>query len=472
MTPVSDDNLLVRLGRLEAEVVSLRREVAVKDRVIIDQLERIEKLEAALEDARRGGKRQAAPFSKGAPKPEPKTPGRKRGDAHGRHGHRPAPSGPPDRELDAGLVDCCPDCGGQVVCDRVEAQFQVDIPPVTPIVTKFNVAVGHCAGCNKRIQGTHPEQTSEALGAAASSLGPIAKAMGMWLHYGLGLSFDKTRAVLGRFGIGVTRAAICAASASAASHELVPVHAELVKAANASASVVMDETGWRVGGAGAWMWVATNEGLTCYWVTPGRGFADATETIHADYDGIIVRDGYVVYDHYDQAKAQTCLAHLLRRCREMEADLDGADRRIPTAAKAILKDALAVRELPTHPERAVATTELTARLGRLCARPAGCDANRRLLKHLAHQAPAMFTFLTADPDLRLDATNWRAETGIRPAVVNRKTWGGNRTWAGAATQGVITSILRTATQRGHDAVGYIADRARAPDSGLTVLLGR
>ena len=44
------------------------------------------------------------------------------------------------RELDAGLPDGCPHCGGGVDGERVEAQWQVDIPPVTPIVTKFNVA--------------------------------------------------------------------------------------------------------------------------------------------------------------------------------------------------------------------------------------------------------------------------------------------------------------------------------------------
>jgi len=107
-----------------------------------------------------------------------------------------------------------------VVCDRVEAQWQVELPPVTPIITKFNVAVGHCCGCGTRLQGTHPEQTSQALGAAASSGGPQARALGMWLHYGFGLSFDKARMVLGRFGITLTRAAICQESASAAAARL------------------------------------------------------------------------------------------------------------------------------------------------------------------------------------------------------------------------------------------------------------
>ena len=56
---------------------------------------------------------------------------------------------------------------------------------------------------------------------------------------------------------------------------------------------------------------------------------------------------------------------------------------------------------------------------------------------------------------RIDATNWRAEQAIRPAVVNRKVWGGNpacpgrRTWVGAAAQAVLMSLLAALEQRGH-----------------------
>jgi transposase len=459
-----------RLASLETVVARLQAEMALKDQVIIEQLGRIAELERALEESRRGGKRQAAPFSKGDPVRAPKRPGRKRGETHGRHGHRPAPAVPSDRELDARLPSGCPHCGGVVHTERVESQWQIDVPPLRPTVTKFNVPVGRCGDCGRRVQGRHPEQTSDALGAAASGIGPTAKAWAMWLHYSLGLSFGKTRQVLARLGINVTAGAICAASQTVASKELVPVHAELVKAANKSATLTMDETGWRVGGAGSWLWVATNPNLSVYWVTPGRGFADATEGVSADYDGVIVRDGWVVYNQYDHATHQSCLAHLLRRCREMEADLPRSDRKIPAAAKAILKDALAARDLDPS-GRAAAAVEVSSRLESLCARPVKHDANRRLLAHLSRQAPAMFTFLTADPALGLDATNWRAETGIRPAVVNRKVWGGNRTWRGARTQGRITSIIRTANQHGIDAVTYLADRARGPDPGLAILLG-
>lgn len=464
-----DEKLAERVAGLEARLEHSMEQNRRKDAVIIEQMERIKELERALEDARRGGKRQAAPFSKGDPKAEPKRPGRKSGRDHGRHGHRQPPELAPDHTFDAGLPGACPVCGGEVVQDRVEAQFQVDIPPVTPVVTKFNVAVGHCRGCGSRVQGHHPSQTSDALGAAASQVGPVAKGWGSWLHYGLGLPFAKCSQILARLGINVTAGAICSASARQASTELVTVHQELVARANASPTLTMDETGWRTGGWRSWLWEATNANLTVYWVADGRGFEDATVVIGADYSGVIVRDGWVVYDQYQVATHQSCLGHLLRRCHEMEADLPRPQRHIPAQAKAILKDALDARVLD-QASRVEAASALVERIDELCAREPGHDANRRLLKHLSHQAPHLFTFLTADPALGVDATNWRAETGIRPAVVNRKVCGGNRTPRGARTQGRMMSVIRTAVQHGVDPVDYLASRARAPDPGLRLLL--
>jgi len=91
------------------------------------------------------------------------------------------------------------------------------------------------------------------------------------------------------------------------------------------------------------------------------------------------------------------------------------------------------------------------------------EANQRLIKHLGHEQDALFTFLLV-PDI--DATNWRAEQAIRPAVVNRKVWGGNRTEHGATVQSSIMSFLRTATQQGVDAIEAIVALARDPTPGI------
>jgi transposase len=310
------DNLVARvaelesvLARVEAALAARDAEIARKDQALITLVDRVEELEKALEDAHRRSKRQTAPFSKGDPKAEPKTPGRKSGDAHGRHGHRRVPVGPPDRELDAPLPTCCPHCGGDVVHERDDEQWQTDVPDLGPTVTRFRVGIGRCSRCKRRVQGRHREQTSDALGAAGAQIGPVLKGWAMWLHYRMGLSFGRTAEVLARLGVNVTAGAICASSARAACTDLVPVHAEMVTRANRSASITADETGWRVGGRGVWLWVAANAEITLCWVADGRGFAQATEVLDADYKGVLVRDGYVVYNHYTQARHQSCIAH-------------------------------------------------------------------------------------------------------------------------------------------------------------------
>jgi transposase len=441
-----------RVAELEARLVRL-------EAVLAERESRIVELEKMLEESRRGGKRQAAPFSKGDPSELPARPGRTRGEGHGRHGHRQALRDP-DRTLDAPLPGCCPECGGAVVVDRVAEQWQIDLPQrPAAVVTRFDVAVGHCTGCGRRVQGRHPEQASDALGAAGSQVGPVAKGWAAWLHYGLGLSFVKCSALLARLGIDVTAGALCRAAQSTGT-ALVPVHAEIVRRINDSPAVVMDETGWRVGGYSAWLWVATCADATAYNVAPGRGYSEACDLVDEDYDGVIVRDGWASYRCYTRADHQTCTAHLLRRCHELIGDLPAWARATPRQVRDILLDGLAARDLD-EAARAAMIADLAERVELLAEDPQPHDECRKLVAHLTNEADALFTYL-ARPDV--DATNWRAEQAIRPAVVNRKVWGGNRTWRGAATHSRITSVLRTATQQGIDAIDYLAQQARAPNT--------
>lgn len=72
------------------------------------------------------------------------------------------------------------------------------------------------------------------------------------------------------------------------------------------------------------------------------------------------------------------------------------------------------------------------------------ESNRRLAAHLRRNRDALFFFVDRED---VEATNWPAEHAIRPAVVNRKVWGGNRTTAGARAQAILMSVLRTCQQR-------------------------
>lgn len=431
------DRLREDLRRSEAERQRLRREN--------------EKLKDELDAARRAVYRQAAPFSRGTTVAQPRVPGRKRGAAYGRKGHRRVPSHI-DATYDAALPPRCPVCAGAVHRIRIATQYQEELPVQRPLVRRFRVHIGQCRACHRRVQGRHPLQTSDALGAAAVQLGPQAVALAVVLNKDLGLPYAKiARLWRERFGLTITASGLVHAVRRAA-RQAQPTYEALCATVRGSPVVTPDETSWRVAADLQWLWAFVTPETTVYAIQPGRGLAQAAAVIGADYAGILVRDGWQSYRQFTAARHQSCLAHLHRTCRRLL--LDYPAQPFVTAVKAVLQEALATRarhlrgEMSVH-GLAVARGHLIARLGRLLERtPSRRLTVQRFQSHLIVEFDAIFSFLF---DPTLDATNWRAEQALRPAVVTRKmSGGGNRTAQGAQTQQVLASVLRTAAQRGID----------------------
>ena len=362
----------------------------------------------------------------------------------------------------APLPAACPRCGGAIQVTRVATQYQEDLPVVQPIVRRFHVQIGCCVACRHRVQGQHPLQTSDALGAAGVQLGPGAVTFTVLLHKHVGVPLDKIATLLhDRFGLTVTPGGLAQVLHRAA-RVAGPTYAALCAQIRGSPVVSPDETGWRVGAVLHWLWAFATPETTVYAICPGRGFDDAATILGADFPGVLVRDGWAPYRRFTGALHQSCLAHLLRRCRTLRAD----HPRSPWAARVqtVLTDALALRDRRdaqaiTEHGLAVAHGRLLARLSRLIDAAPALPAAQRFAAHLDRECPAVLAFLWA-PDV--DATNWRAEHAIRPAVVNRKICGGNRTPRGARTQQILASVVRTARQRHVDLNDLFTTLLRAP----------
>jgi transposase len=449
-------------ARLRQEVERLERE---RTRIEHDRarLERENtRLKDDLEAARRAGARQAAPFSKGAPTRRPRRPGRKAGRRYGRQGQRHIPAVVHEQH-DVPLPASCPRCGDRLQETHIAAQYQEDLPPVQPVVRRFNIPVGRCPGCHRRVQSRHPLQTSDALGAAAVQLGPQAIALAVSLNKQFGLSFGKIATVFRtRFGLAVTPSAIVRALHRAAAKGQ-PTYAALCETVRTSPVVVPDETGWKVRGLLYWLWVFATATTTVYRIRRGRGFDDAASVLGADFAGGLGRDGWAPYRQFADAFHQTCVGHVLRRCRTLQRDHPRA--RFPARVARILRHALRVRDrraagtISAHGVD-VARGHLFNQILDLLADSGTVGDVQRFARHLEVELPALFSFLV-DPDL--DATNWRAEQALRPAVVTRKICGGgNRSPRGADTQQVLASILRTAHQRGLDSSDVVTTLLRAP----------
>ncbi len=294
-------------------------------------------------------------------------------------------------------------------------------------------------------------------------IGPRAVALATELNKELGLSPQKTAKALARFGIHVTAGGVVGAVARQA-RVLEPTYRALVEGVRASRAVAPDETGWRINGQKAWLWAFAGDDVTVYLIATGRGYEHAAEVLGESFPGVLERDGWAPYRRFTHARHQTCAAHLLRRTGELIADSTAGQARVPHAARRILKDALDLRDqrdVIDAEEFGRKVTDLNQQTDKLLAMRPTHEPNRRLLAHLANEREHMFTFLTVPG---VQATNWRAEQALRPVIVNRKSWGGNRTWAGARTQQITASVIRTARQQNLDPVELMtaAQRSRTP----------
>lgn len=448
---------LARIAKLEAENAELRAENAEL---------RVENaaLRKALDEERRAGKRQAGPFSRNNPKSDPKKPGRKGGSEYGAVSHRSMPE-----KIDQTVEVPCPlfcSCGGAVKLEGVARQYQTDIPPIQPTTTEFVIHYGRCAKCHRRVQGRDPRQTSDATGAVGGvQIGPQAIALAAHLNKACGLSYERIMELFAQvFRLRLCRSALARAMLrlgrkAEASYE------HLKQVLSKSKIVYPDETGWRVGGAKAWLWAVTTVTETVYLIERGRGFPEAAKILGKLFAGIIGSDGWAPYRRFSKARRQLCLAHLLRRCKELlEAPPTAECANFFEQIKAVLREALALRDrrdqgtITPHGFRS-RKGKIEASMDRLLDDPDLHDESLRFALHLLTNRDALFLFLDQP---NLEATNHLAEKAIRPAVINRKTSGGNRTFNGAHAQSVIMSVLRTAKLRSISAIEVFVDMLRAP----------
>ncbi len=433
-------------------------------RELVARLEQtVRELQNRLEESERSAKRQAAPFSKGEPKKQPKKPGRKKGEQHGQHAHRkPPPPAQIDETLDAPLHQQCPDCGGNVVEDHLDRQFQTEIPR-QPIVREFTIHCGRCESCGKRLRGRHPLQTSDATGAAQSQLGGDAQAAIVYFNKRAGMSHGKIADTFDKFfGVTLTRGA-SAQVVMRAGKILQPVYEQIKERIKSSEHLTPDETGWRIGGRPAWLhgWVG-DDGATLYAIDPQRSADVLQQIIGLDWSGSMTHDGFSSYERFEDAAHQQCVDHALRRARLLLEKQAGAAKAFPRQVIDLFTDALQLRdrfnqENADDSRRGRAYEDCVQRLHNLTKKPRAPAANERFAKHLRKHLGSWFLFLI---DVNIPATNHRAEQALKTPIVNRKVWGGNRTDAGGEAQAHTSSVLQTCHKKAVDAFQFISDAFR------------
>lgn len=439
----------------------LREQVAAQAARMAALEEQLAAALAEIDRLKRSGKRQATPFSTGKRTSQPKKPGRKRGQGH--FSRRPAP--PPEhvtQEQHVPVTDPhCP-CGGRLEPVCVETVTTTDLPPTVKLdVTAYHLQRCRCTDCGQSVRASHPDVPADQRGATAHRLGPRVLALSHWLHYQVGVPVRKVPQVLAMvYGVALTQGALTQDALRRAQGKVGETYQGLREQLATEPAVGTDDTGWKVGGAVAFLMGFFSVWISFFQIRARHRNEEVREVIPSTYPGTLCTDRGRSYDAQElsRVKQQKCLAHIQRSLTEALAGrvpgerLTGRGRHFCLRLKALLREATALWEAYHTGTAAdfVAERERLAQAVTHHLRPRQLRgaANQRLLSELGwHHAQGNLLRFLYEPDT-VEPTNNRSERGLRPAVIARKVSHCSKTWRGAEAHAVFMSVFCTLKQRG------------------------
>jgi transposase len=426
---------------------------------LIQQNARLQEENAALrqeiDDLKRRGKRQAAPFSKGEKKANPQPPGRKPGDGPFTRRAAPDPSTYSQPAVDVPVTEtACPHCKGALVADGEEVVTRTDIaPPPPPVVRAWRVEFCRCADCGRRVRGRHPDVAADQTGATAHRLGPRLMAAAAVLHYGTGVPVRKLPGIFREFcGIEVTQSALSQDALRRATGAIDTAYEHLRGEIIRRDHLHTDDTGWSINGTKAWLMVFTSDTETIYQVRRRHGNAEVREMIAETYRGVVHTDRFKSYDakELDAVAQQKCLAHVQKNLSQLIDAQNGRARDLPRALKDHFAACIVLwHERTTTRNYARRAAELQRQADWLLRdRQLSNPANDRMVNELGwHNDRGNLLRFLHEPE-RAEPTNNEAERALRPAVIARKVSHCSKTDGGADTHAKFTSVIATLVKRG------------------------
>jgi len=450
-----------QLYRLGPEAVCLAllaaaKRIAEQGAQITEQRVRMAQLELKLKATA-----QISPSTPSGQRPiYTKPPGRRRrGRPGAKKGHAGARRAKPQRvdRRETHRLPRCPECGGPLRrCQRTRTRTVEDLlEDLRTEVVEHTVHRDYCPGCKKHVEPVVPEALPKA------AIGHRMVTLTAWLHYGLGVTIEQIRDILGYH----LQTHVSAGGLVAMWQRLASIvngwYEQIGEQARDSAVLHADETGWRVNGLGHWLWCFANDGNCYYMVERCRGSPALEKFFIEAFEGVLVSDFWAAYNAVCAEQRQCCLVHLLRELEKVDQHNDSAQwRAFAKKLRRLIRDGIRLRKRADfEPGRyAGRIRRIDQRLMALARADYADPDAARLRKRLLKYCDSLFTFLDY-PEVPFD--NNLAERMIRPAVILRKNSQSNRSEKGAATQAVLMSVCRTLKLRGHDPLKVIPQALRA-----------
>jgi len=192
-----------------------------------------------------------------------------------------------------------------------------------------------------------------------------------------------------------------------------PYYAVIARQARQASVNYIDETPWYCLNTLEWLWVMASDTVAFYMIHPHRS-KEAFAALIDEWAGILVSDGYGVYQHWVQAR-QTCVAHLIRTARSL-AERQHAE--LAACGAWALAELQRLCHMATAPPTGGEWRAWYARLCRLIDQYHDrADDAGRFARRLLREMDSLWVFLAQHG---VDPTNNRAERALRFGVLWRK----------------------------------------------------
>ena len=283
-----------------------------------------------------------------------------------------------------------------------------------------------------------------------SRVGRSAMATAQVLHYDRGIPVRKVPAVLlALTGLEVTASAITQDAIKQSQGPVGAAYQDLRDQMRLSPVVHTDDTGWRIGGQGAFLMGFDSDRAAVFQIRSQHRNEEVQEIIPVDFAGVLVTDRGVSYDAkvFEEMKRQKCIGHLLKNISMVLETKTGPSRGFGVRLKALFQESLELAQAPPSQGWEETVRDLEDRLTwHLRNRVLKDDDNQRLLNGIGMQMDRdrLLTFL---PVPGVEPTNNRAERMLRPAVIARKISHCSKNERGAHATSAFLSVIQT-TRKG------------------------
>ena len=203
-----------------------------------------------------------------------------------------------------------------------------------------------------------------------------------------------------------------------------------------------DETGWRIQGQNAWVWMFSSEQAILYTIEETRGKGVPEKVLGKDPPGVLVRDDYGAYKHLNLPQ-QSCWAHLLRVSKE-KTKLNNASKEMKGLHGKLKKMYGELSEIVESEfrkqERQVFYRKYEKEIQKIIDSSFSSEDAKAIQTRIKNQGNNLITALLYE---KVPLTNNEAERNIRKMVVTRKISGGSRSSEGARIHAVNMSVVQS-----------------------------